>query len=464
MRAIKGARLLRKLGLKTGDGVAVLAENHPDFLAVFWAAQISGLYFTPISVQFLTAEVRYIINDCEAKLLIVSHSQVAKAAADTLALPHILLEDWLAAIDGESEALIADAAEGAEMLYSSGTTGRPKGVRAGKPGAVLGTVSELFRRRLHLHDVAGDTVYLSTAPLYHSAPLRYNAMMHRCGATSVVMPRFDAQESLSLIERYGVTHSQWVPTMFVRLLRLPESIRRRHRLDSHRIAIHAAAACPIAIKEEMLRWWGPIVYEYYSGTEGNGQTAISPGEWLSHKGSVGKPILGAVHIADAAGNELPAGETGQVYFSGGPRFEYFKDPLKTAGAYNARGWSTLGDIGYLDEAGYLYLSDRASHMIITGGVNVYPREVEDILLSHPDVLDAAVFGIPDPEFGEVVQAAVELIAGAHSDPGDLIAFCRERLAHLKCPRGVDFHEQLPRHQTGKLYKEFLKAPYWAGQR
>ena len=463
MRALKGARLLRKLGLNTGDGIAVLAENHPDFFAVFWAAQISGLYFTPISVQFLAGEVRYIINDCEAKLLIVSHAQAAKAELDSPALPHILLEDWLAMIDGESEALIADATEGAEMLYSSGTTGRPKGIRASTPGAALGTVSELFTRRLRLHDVTGDAIYLSTAPLYHSAPLRYNSMMHRCGATSIVMPRFDAQESLRLIERYHVTHSQWVPTMFVRLLHLPENVRQRHQLGSHRIAIHAAAPCPIAIKEAMLRWWGPILYEYYSGTEGNGQTAISPAEWLSHKGSVGRPILGDVHITDAAGNELPTGGTGHVYFSGGPRFEYFKDPGKTASAYNAHGWSTLGDIGHVDDEGYLYLSDRASHMIITGGVNVYPREVEDTLLTHPDVLDAAVFGIPDPEFGEAVQAAVELAPGATLEAAELIAFCRERLTHLKCPRGIDFHAQLPRHQTGKLYKEFLKAPYWEGQ-
>ena len=427
---------------------------------MFWAAQISGLYFTPISVQFLTGEVRYIIKDCEAKLLIASRAQVAKAAGATP--PQILLlEDWLAAIAGEPETLIADAAEGAEMLYSSGTTGQPKGVRAGRPGAALGTVSELFTRRLRLHDVTNDAVYLSTAPLYHSAPLRYNTMMHRCGATSVVMPRFDAQESLRLIEHHQVTHSQWVPTMFVRLLRLPENIRKRYELSTHRIAIHAAAPCPIAIKEEMLNWWGLIVYEYYSGTEGNGQTAIAPAEWLSHKGSVGRPILGEVHIMGPTGTELPAGETGQVYFSGGPQFEYFKDPVKTARAYNTRGWSTLGDIGCVDEAGYLYLSDRASHMIITGGVNVYPREVEDILLSHPDVLDAAVFGIPDPEFGEAVQAAVELCSGADLDAAELIEFSRAHLAHLKCPRGVDFHKQLPRHQTGKLYKEILKAPYWA---
>jgi long-chain acyl-CoA synthetase len=285
-------------------------------------------------------------------------------------------------------------------------------------------------------------------------------MVLRSGGTSVIMSRFDAAASLATIERHAITHSQWVPTMFVRLLRLPEAARTAHDLSSHRYAIHAAAPCPVGIKEAMLDWWGPILYEYYSGTEGNGQTAISPAEWIEHKGSVGRPILGKVRITDDTGRVLPAGETGRVYFEGGPRFEYFKDPEKTAAAYNEHGWSTLGDIGHLDEEGYLYLTDRASHMIITGGVNVYPREVEDVLLEHPAVQDAAVFGVPDEEFGESVRAAVELVPSRSVAPADLIEHCRARLAHLKCPKDVDVHEQLPRHQTGKLYKELLKRPFW----
>ena len=277
------------------------------------------------------------------------------------------------------------------MLYSSGTTGRPKGVRAASPGAPLGTVSELFRRRLALHEVDGQAVYLSTAPLYHSAPLRYNTMMHRCGATSVIMPRFDAAESLALIETHRVTHSQWVPTMFVRLLKLPAETREAFDLSSHRLAVHAAAPCPVPIKRQMLDWWGPILHEYYSGTEGNGQTAITPEEWLAHPGSVGKPVLGNVHILDEAGNEAPIGTEGCVYFGDGARFEYYKDPAKTAASYDERGWSTLGDIGYLDQEGYLYLTDRASHMIITGGVNVYPREVEDGAHRPPEVPEVGGF-------------------------------------------------------------------------
>jgi len=463
-RALRGAQYLRRLGLRTGDGIAVLAENHPETLALFWAAQHAGLAYTAISAQFQRAEVQYILADCEATLVVSSATQREKTEGSPQ--PHrIDIAQWAELIAGESATLPADAAEGAEMLYSSGTTGRPKGVRVSKAGAPLGTVSELFKRRVALHRISRDTVYLSTAPLYHSAPLRYNAMVHRCGGTSIVMRKFDAEASLQLIERYRVTHSQWVPTMFVRLLRLPPEVRGRYDLSSHRVAVHAAAPCPVEIKRQMLEWWGPIVYEYYSGTEGNGQTAISPEEWLAHPGSVGRPVLGEVHILDESGRELPPGATGLVYFAGGPRFEYFKDPEKTAAAYDARGWSTLGDIGHVDSEGYLYLTDRSSHMIISGGVNIYPREVEDVLLGHPAVEDVAVFGVPNAEFGEEVKAAVQLVRRPDGtvpavDVQELIDFCRARLAHLKCPRSIDFHAELPRHQTGKIYKAELKRPYW----
>ena len=462
--ALRGSRMLRALGLSTGDGIAVLSPNHRHSLAVYWAAQFAGLYYTAISVQFQRGEVQHILEDCDAKALILADSQAAKAV-DAPQQIRIDIDQWLDMIGLEPETLIPDAAEGAEMLYSSGTTGKPKGVRAARPGAPLNTVSELFQRRVALHHIGPDTVYLSTAPLYHSAPLRYNSMVIRCGGSSVIMPKFDAAASLELIERHAVTHSQWVPTMFVRLLRLPEAVRHGHDLSSHRIAVHAAAPCPPDIKRQMLAWWGPILHEYYSGTEGNGQTAIDPHEWLEHPGSVGRPVLGQVHIVDANGRELPAGSQGQVYFSDGPRFEYYNDPAKTAAAYDHRGWSTLGDIGYVDEDGYLYLTDRASHMIISGGVNIYPREVEDVLVGHPAVQDAAVFGIPNEEFGEEVKAAVELArrpdgAVAEITAQQLIDYCRERLAHLKCPASIDFHDTLPRHQTGKLYKDALKRPYW----
>ncbi|MDA1075339.1 MAG: AMP-binding protein [Proteobacteria bacterium] len=457
--AIQGANLFRRLGFKPGDGIAVVAENHLDTMLVFWASQLAGLFYTPISVQFQAGEIAYILADCDARLLISSHAQQAQVVNAPQPI-QIDLQTWRDAISGESRTLAHAPLEGAEMLYSSGTTGHPKGVRAVQPGAPAGTVSDLFKKRLALHSMTDDTVYLSPAPLYHSAPLRYNNMTSRVGGTSVIMERFDAQRSLELIEQYKVTHSQWVPTMFVRLLKLPQQTRQAYDLASHRVAIHAAAPCPQEIKRQMLAWWGPIVHEYYSGTEGNGQTAIGPDEWLKHPGSVGKPILGTLHITGEDGNDLPAGQEGHVYFSGGPRFEYYKDQAKTAGAYNQHGWSTLGDIGRVDEEGYLYLTDRASHMIITGGVNVYPREIEDVLVIHPQVADAAVFGIPDAEFGEQVKAAVSLVKDADVSEADLIEWCRQRLAHLKCPRSVDFHESLPRHQTGKLYKQKLKAPYW----
>jgi long-chain acyl-CoA synthetase len=465
--AIRGSRALRELGLHTGDGIAVVSPSHPWSMAVYWAAQLAGLYYTPVSVQFLRDEVQHVLGDCDASAVVYHSSQIDKLA-DAPQRIRVDIEQWPDIISGQPDSLIADAAEGAEMLYSSGTTGRPKGVRGARPGAPRGSVSELFRRRVALHQVDRDAVYLSTAPLYHSAPLRYNAMMHRCGATSVIMPRFDAAASLALIERHGITHSQWVPTMFVRLLRLPPDSRTANDLSSHRFAVHAAAPCPGEVKRQMIDWWGPILYEYYSGTEGNGQTALDTAEWLAHPGSVGRPVIGAVHIVDDAGRELPTGEIGQVFFSGGPTFEYYKDPAKTAAAHDHRGWSTLGDIGYLDADGYLYLTDRASHMIISGGVNIYPREVEDVLLSHPAVMDAAVFGVPDPEFGEQVKAAVELtrdVDGRRPDVSadHLIVFCRERLAHLKCPRSIDFHDALPRHQTGKIYKDRLRAPYLKGR-
>jgi acyl-CoA synthetase (AMP-forming)/AMP-acid ligase II len=459
--ALRGCRLLRRLGLGTGDGIAVLSPNHRYSPAVHWAAQLAGLYYTPVSVQFQRAEVQHILNDCDAGALVLHGSQRDKAdgAPQRVVLD---IDAWPDLVAAEPATLPGDAAEGAEMLYSSGTTGRPKGVRAARPGAPLNTVSALFQRRVALHDIGRDTVYLSTAPLYHSAPLRYVNMVQRCGGTCVIMPRFDAEASLALIERHAITHSQWVPTMFVRLLRLSEQTRNRYDLRSHRLAVHAAAPCPPDIKRAMLDWWGPIVHEYYSGTEGNGQTAIGPEEWLAHPGSVGRPVSGDVHIVGDDGRELAPGETGRVFFSGGPRFEYYKDPDKTAEAYDARGWSTLGDVGYKDEDGYLYLTDRASHMIISGGVNIYPREVEDVLVGHPAVRDAAVFGIPDAEFGEQVKAAVELSEPVSAEA--LIDWCRDRLAHLKCPRSIDFHDALPRHQTGKLYKEELKRPYWRDAR
>jgi long-chain acyl-CoA synthetase len=277
------------------------------------------------------------------------------------------------------------------------------------------------------------------------------------------MDRFDALEALRLIERYRVTHSQWVPTMFVRMLRLADEERCQYDLSSHQVAIHAAAPCPIPVKEQMIAWWGPILHEYYGGTEGNGMTAITPEEWLAHKGSVGRAVLGELHIVDEAGNEVPLGMVGTIYFAGGRRFAYHNDPEKTASVYNAYGWSTLGDIGYMDQEGYLYLTDRQADMIIAGGVNIYPQEVENLLITHPKVADVAVFGVPNPDLGEEVKAVVQPVEIAEAGPAlaqELLGFCQQHLARFKCPRSIDFEAELPRHPTGKLYKRLLKERYW----
>lgn len=477
----RGAQLLRALGLKPGDGIAILMENHPRFLQICWAAQRAGLYYTAISHRLTAAEAAYIVNDCGAKIFISSAAQQHNAleiARQTPNVSHYFMVDkdfmvddnpapfqsWESATAEYPATPIADESEGADMLYSSGTTGRPKGIRVPLPDAPLGTPGALFMllKALYITDESPIT-YLSPAPLYHAAPLRYNLTMQRMGGTCIIMENFDAERALALIEQYGVTHSQWVPTMFVRMLKLPEDVRTRYDVSSLKFAIHAAAPCPVPVKEQMIAWWGPIIHEYYAGTEGNGFTSISSNEWLTHKGSVGKAILGVPHIVDDEGNELPPGETGTIYFSEGPAFSYHNDPDKTAASHNEQGWSTLGDVGYLDEEGYLYLTDRKAYTIISGGVNIYPQEAEDILVTHPAVVDVAVFGVPNEEFGEEVKAVVQPadMANATSDfAEELMAYCREHLSAIKCPRSIDFEAELPRHPTGKLYKRLLKDRYW----
>jgi acyl-CoA synthetase (AMP-forming)/AMP-acid ligase II len=350
------------------------------------------------------------------------------------------------------------------MLYSSGTTGRPKGIKSPLTGEPLGTPNPSFHAIItQLYGCNGDTIYLSPAPLYHAAPLRFCLGMQRLGATVVVMEHFDPEQALALIEDYKVTHSQWVPTMFVRMLKLPEEVRKKYDVSSLQVAIHAAAPCPVQVKEEMIGWWGPVLYEYYAGTEGNGLCAIGSKDWLTHKGSVGKAMVGEVHIVGEDGEDLPTGEAGTIYFAGGNEFVYHNDPDKTAESRNDKGWSTLGDVGYLDEEGFLYLTDRKAYMIISGGVNIYPQEVENLLVTHPKVMDAAVLGVPNTEFGEEVKAVVQAVDIKEHGPdleAELIGFCREHLSHIKCPRSVDFETELPRHANGKLYKRLIKDRYW----
>jgi len=352
------------------------------------------------------------------------------------------------------------------MLYSSGTTGRPKGVKRVLTGEPFDALPNNYALTRKLYGLNQDTVYLSPAPLYHAAPLVFTNSVLSSGGTIIVMDHFDPEQALALIERHRVTASQWVPTMFVRLLRLPDAARRKCDLSSHKVAVHAAAPCPIEIKRAMIDWWGPILHEYYAGSEGNGFVVIDSHEWLAHPGSVGRAILGELRILDEDGHEQPADVPGAIYFANGPAFEYHNDPAKTQAAYNAQGWSTLGDVGYLDREGYLYLTDRKAYMIISGGVNIYPQETENVLTGHPGIVDVAVFGVPNAEFGEEVKAVVQPVDMALATPAfaaELIAYCRERLADVKCPRSIDFDPELPRHPTGKLYKRLVRDRYWANR-
>ncbi|GAA4195094.1 acyl-CoA synthetase [Microbispora amethystogenes] len=469
------AHLLRAAGLRSGDHVAFMLENHPLFLVIAWAAHRSGLYYTAINSHLQADELSYIVDNCGARVFISSARLAEVASAVTEATPRVemrLMLDGVApgftsyeeAVAGQPTTPVEDECQGIDMLYSSGTTGRPKGVKPPLSLAPLDAPGVLFRLIGHMFAPAADSVYLSPAPLYHAAPLRYCLTFLRLGATVVVMERFDPEEALALVERHRVTHAQWVPTMFVKMLKLPPEARERHDLSSLRCAVHSAAPCPVEVKERMMEWWGPIIHEYYAGTEGNCFVYASPEDWLAHRGTVGRPLLGVVHVCDEDGGELPVGERGIVYFSEGPRFEYHGDPEKTASARDpqGRGWTTLGDIGYVDEDGFLYLTDRRSYMIISGGVNIYPQEAENVLAVHPKVADVAVFGVPDPEMGEQVKAVVQPLDPAEAGPAleaELIAYCRERLAHYKCPKSVDFRDELPRHASGKLYKRLLRDEY-----
>ena len=474
----RAANLFRSLGLKPGDTIALFAENHHRYHQVLWAAQRSGLYYTAISSRLTAEELAYIINDSGAKVFITTRAMANVASQMDAAgmIPRTIkrymmdgtianYESWEEAAGSQPTTPIADETEGAAMLYSSGTTGRPKGVKHRLTGQPLGAPSPIGMLLAGLYQATPEMIYMSPAPLYHSAPLQFTMAIHRIGGTVIVMEHFDAEQSLALIEKYLVTHTQMVPTMFIRMLKLPEPTRRKYNHSSLKVVIHASAPCPIAIKEQMIEWWGPKIYEYYAGTEGNGFCAIDSAQWLLHKGSVGKPLVGKVHIVDDDGAELPTGEAGTIFFEGGGTFEYHNDPEKTKSSRNDKGWSTLGDIGYLDRDGYLYLTDRKANMIISGGVNIYPQEAENLLATHPKVEDVAVFGVPNEDFGEEVKAVVQPVDIKHAGPAleaELIGFCRAHLSAIKCPRTIDFDAELPRHPTGKLYKRLIKDRYWIG--
>ena len=474
-RANRGAHLIRSLGLRRGDGVAVLMDNSARYLEVMWAAERTGVYCTCISSKLTPAEAAYIVRDGNCRLLIASAGVAGVATALKELIPDVatLMVDGTAegyasyegARDEQPAIPIADPQPGGIMLYSSGTTGVPKGVRHPLPEEAFGeNPSVLVQLGRGLYGFSPDMVYLSPAPLYHAAPLRWSMAVQQLGGTVVVMERFDPEAALAAIEQYRVTHAQWVPTHFVRLMKLPAEVRDRYDVSSLRSVWHAAAPCPQPVKRAMIDWWGPIIGEYYAGTEGNGFCAISSAEWLAHPGSVGRNLTAVTKICDEDGNELPARAEGTVYFAGGSAFAYHNDPGKTAAAANRHGWTTLGDIGWLDEEGYLYLTDRKSFMIISGGVNIYPAEIENLLVTHADVADVAVIGGPHEEMGEEVIAVVQPRDMADAGPAlaaRLDAFARAHLSHVKCPRRIDFRAELPRHDTGKLYKRQLQDEYWA---
>ncbi len=475
-RSNQCAQLFAALGLRRGDAVALFMYNCPAYFHAAWGAQRSGLYYTPISTHLAPSEMAYILKNCEAQVVVVSQALrdvVSSVRADVPGVRAWLMvgggapgfDSFEAELDRYPVTPIAEEREGCVMLYSSGTTGYPKGIKHANPERAFGDPGPLVTGIMHSFGMNADTVYLSPAPLYHAAPIRFCMAMHRLGATAVVMEHFDTEQALRLIAEHRVTLSQWVPTMFIRMLKLPGAVRARYDVSSQRLAAHSAAPCPVEVKQRMIDWWGPILVEYYGATEGHGGTQIDSATWLTHRGSVGRPVYGGVHILDDDGRELPAGEVGTVYFSGGAAFEYHKSDDKTAQS-RLGDKATVGDVGYLDAEGYLYLTDRKANMIICGGVNVYPQETENVLVMHPAVADVAVIGVPNEDLGEEVKAVVEPVdfasAGAQLER-ELIAWCRERMSHIKCPKSIDFERRLPRSDAGKLFKRTLRARYWQGR-
>jgi acyl-CoA synthetase (AMP-forming)/AMP-acid ligase II len=477
-RANRAAQFLRAAGLKRGDHIAIFMENSTRMLEIEAGAERTGLYYTLINTYLAPDEVAYIVTNSRSRLLFSSQARrpVAQAAAAKCpALERMLMtgddvpagwESYESAVGAYPAEPVADESLGAAMLYSSGTTGQPKGILRELPASSPGDALPVMDFVRAMFGFGPAMTYLNPAPLYHSAPAASVNAALRLGATVVVMEHFDARQWLALVERHGITNCQMVPVMFSRLLRLPDEVRTSYETSSLQCIVHAAAPCPIHVKQGMIDWLGPIITEYYGATEAHGFTFCDSADWLAHPGTVGKPILGELMILDDEGQPCPTGVDGTIWFRGATAFEYFEDPAKTAESRNGDGTaSSVGDVGHVDGDGYLYLTDRKTYMIISGGVNIYPQETENLLSGHPAVLDVAVIGVPNEDLGEEVKAVVQLAEPESASPElaqELISYCRDRLAHFKCPRTIDFIAELPRHPTGKLYKRLLRDAYWAG--
>ncbi|HEY3653375.1 MAG TPA: AMP-binding protein [Steroidobacteraceae bacterium] len=470
-RANQVSRYLESLGIGYGDRVAILLPNGVEFLEAAWGAHRLGCYYATLNHHLLVPEISYILADCAATVLFTSLQlgDPARFFKDAPALKTVIVVGGDApgcipysVIEHFSGAPLEENLDGGVMLYSSGTTGRPKGIVIPRPRV---EISPPFPLRSMFERLSMDenSVYMTPAPLYHAAPSAWSMSTHRVGATLVLMTQFDATRALQLIAGCRVTHAQFVPTMFTRMLQLPEAVRSSFNLGSLRAVIHSAAPCPASVKRAMIEWWGPIIWEFYGASEGHGATMLNSEEWMSHPGSVGKPIFGEPHIVAEDGTEAPPNVIGDIYFRGGLPFKYHGDVDKTREAYNERGWARVGDRGYLDKDGFLYLADRSNDMIISGGVNIYPRDAEDALALHPLVSDVAVIGVPNAEFGEEVKALIVLNDPQTANPVTaqlLIAHCREQIAHFKCPRSIDFVAEVPRGPNGKLYRRRAREAYW----
>jgi long-chain acyl-CoA synthetase len=477
-RSMRLARRLRAHGLRPGGHVAVMLENQARWFEVFWATMRSGLYFAPINWHLDPAETAAMIEHCDATALITS-SELADVARSLGARRlsgvtlRLVMDGDLVGYSGYEEATASqpaqpldDERQGEVMFYSSGTTGRPKALEPPLTGVRFGERPNALAALLQAQwGFGADTVFLTAAPMYHAGPTGFAACVQRLGGTVVVMEEFDAARALEVIEHHRVTHALFVPHHFTQLLRLDEAARSKHDLTSLRAVIHGTAICPIDVKERMIDWWGKILHEYYVGSEGSSFTLVSPDDWLEHKGTVGKPLTGSVHILGDDESACAVGETGQIWFETGAQFEYHKDPEATRAAFNDRGWSTLGDIGHVDADGFLYVTDRVTNLIHRGGVRIHPQEIETVMGTHDAVADVAVIGVPDPELGEQVKAVVQVVDGVAADDAlavDLLAHCGAHLDDFKCPCSVDFVDALPRLPTGKLLKREVREGYVRG--